>query len=468
MENKGRPSKSSVKQSKAVKRARNRSEMDNIGQKKRKIETEEPVVPIELIEPIPLKLVDINNDCLQSIFELLSVRDLINVAEADDQFIPAATEVYSRRHRKKSVEVLHSLVSYEHKGGIKLGKNLAPACFRHFGHLISDLSINFQDQRDIEIELSVGKYCQKSLHSLKLKFCDENHFETMKKPFVNVEKLTIIGGELGRKLLQVNLWFPNLVSLKLIEVELIEPKLIEVNLPRLQHLTIYECMFLSSQTVSKVVRFNPQLKSLILRCNYDVDLLHSVAIHLVQLEKLTLWTPADRFLRFYGHTIRFETVTEFTLNAMHTIGDFVHYLPFEFDRVQKLKLNGLNRFDGHILNFIGECGSVSKLNLVPSIRYIDDLIFDDVEWIIRQLPELIELEFCADDFTQMELSQLLTDSKKLKRVHLMFVQQPLWDTEWFAGEDEWTAEMQRIDILGCFHEVNGINEYFRFTLNRKE
>lgn len=90
------------------------------------------------------------------------------MAEADDRFVAAATNVYSRYHRKKCVEVHPWRFLCTDRECIKVGKDIASKCFRHFGHLMSHLTIDFSDRFEIETEQSLELYWKESLRRLTL------------------------------------------------------------------------------------------------------------------------------------------------------------------------------------------------------------------------------------------------------------------------------------------------------------
>lgn len=438
MEEQHSQSESAVKNSKTLKRSREQGG----NQKKRRIDR------------VPLKLVDINDDCLQSIFKYLSVDDLINVAEADDQLIPAAAEVFSRFHRKKQFDVVPEILRPSDDGCQKLLMDKAKNCLTHFGQHVSDLSIQFKDHREIEIERLIQKHCITSLRNLKLIFCEKNYFGAMRKPFVNVEKLAIVDSRLGLKMLHMNHWFPNLVSLELFHVNLNHPEITEVNFPQLKNLVVWDEFFELPSTVVTMVGHHPQLKSLKLRCDIDDHLLQSISEHLVQLEELTMW---DQFTGFEDHKYRFETVTKFTLNEpLLGPGTPTGTVLLVFPNLSELTFNGFVYLNGSALNFLAECKNLSKLTCVPSIEYPNELFSEYPENIVWQLPKLVQVEFCGDDFEESDLIEMLSKGKTLQRVHCFFRRgaPEWWNSGWAAVEAEWVVLAHEHDypIAECYSE----------------
>lgn len=48
-------------------------------------------------------ITNLNNDCMEAIFEYLGFNDLCNIAESSKQFYVAACEVYKRNYAKKTL-----------------------------------------------------------------------------------------------------------------------------------------------------------------------------------------------------------------------------------------------------------------------------------------------------------------------------------------------------------------------------
>lgn len=429
-------------QPKAAKR--NRSGADIKITKKRKLDAD------------LLKLVDINNDCLESIFELLDIGDLINVAEADDRFIQAAQSVFSRCHRKKSVTSYNDSMSHIYNDYINVEIDSIAACLCHFGHLISSLSIDFNFEHRTDIERAIQKYCKEPLTTLNLKFCHERQFETLNKPFVNVQNLRIDYSAINSDLSQLSRWFPNLASLELYYVQLPRSEFVEVHFSHLERLTIYSSLPLY-ETLSKMIHLNPQLKSLALYCYYSQQLMESISTQLVELQELALWTPMDGFRRFDGQSFQFTSVTKFTLYGYRPTSP-IHCVPFEFSQLQELNLIDFNVYHPHILKFVDDHSSANILRLVSSIHWTDDLTYGDLERIIRQMPNLIEIEFSAIFFNELQLLQLLSEAESLKNAHLLFEEPPeWWNSKWDAVDAKWN------NVL----ENHGGFDHTRVRLSRK-
>lgn len=267
---------------------------------------------------IPLKLVDIPNDCLETIFEMLDIGDLVNVAEADDKFTPAAESVFSRRHGMKRVTSTKDSMSHIYKDVINVETDSMVACLCHFGQFISNLTIDFNFEPLTDIERAIHKYCRKPLINLSLECGYEQLFETLNDPFVNVQSLSIQSSTINANLSHLSRWFPNLVRLDLIYVKTPEAESIEVNFQHLERVNIHNHMDASLSTILKIISLNPQIKSLELSSYYSQQLMETLNNNSEQLQEISLYTPIDGFRSLSKQTFHLGSATKFTLHCQST------------------------------------------------------------------------------------------------------------------------------------------------------
>lgn len=422
-------------------------QLKQVHQKKRKIVSNQ------------LQLVDINNDCLQKIFNCLSLEDLFNVAESHPQFSTAVRMVYSHRYRNKKVCLNFDSINVSGVMGIEVRMDVAAIFFQHFGSTLSSLFINFHSNHDIEIEKSLQDHCANSLIDLELVSCDTSNFSAITEPFEKVEKLTITKSTLNQKLSQLNLWFPCVTCLELINVNSLQPEGLAANLQQLKSLVIHnEKMTISLATVGGLLRANPQIESLIFYSDYDADYLHLISKYLPHLRDLELWSPDDRFLDYDDEMIRFESVDKFTLVAPYPRGEFVVNMPFVFTHLRELMLDGFNEFKGQLLEFIKKNPSVTQLNLIPCLNDWDDLTCDDLTSTVNSLPNLIALTFSANTFTKNDIIRFLMQNKNLQMVCMIFIDLPIWPDFPAAIGTKWTFAM--------YYAATEIDCHF-FKFNRK-
>lgn len=442
---------------------------------KRPLELADDNSPIEVKKPKiseehTLELTDINDHCLWHTFEFLDADDLVNIAEAHARFVPVATSIFRRLYRKTKQLVVDFglLPSHQNHHPTSLcpaDENIEPL-FRHFGHLITDVLVNFLGGKHVEIETLLQEHSADSLLKLDLAFCGSDDFASINKPFPKLEKLQVIESTLNQNVSQLNIWFPNIQHLELVYVTLSQPDLLEVNLPQLKHLEIYNYdVELPIETIREMLRKNPQLTSLKLLSEYGVSFIESLSQNLPALEVLELWAPADRFSSFNDAKFHFASVKKFTLNACSSRGDFLVNVPFTFDALEELVFDGFNQFKGQILDFVMQCKMVKNLKLVPYVDDWDDLMLDDLRKIFDALPQLTALEFCADTFPVNDLMQLLGANEQLDDVILVLMEM-IW-CEHFHREiaKQWHLTKQIVEKYKSGEDF--VHSFVQFQLKRK-
>lgn len=352
----------------------------------------------------PLQLTEVIFDCLISVFEELDVFDLLNIAETDNRLVPAAQSVFSRRHREKTVFVNLGPVSNIGPKFYQFEVEPATVLCRHFGNYISKMFINFMSQYAPELELEMLMYCIDSLTELRLGFCHQRNFEAMKKPWSQVQTLEVFKGTLGSKMSQLSSWFPKITGLKLVDVCFSMPKSFVAQYKELKTLMIYNKEdMIEPMVIFQTIRVNPQLEKLVLICESNVDLLRLISENLLQLIELEICAPRDCFY-FEEIPLEFKRIKTFKINNQFDIGINIRHMPFKFDDLQELKIIGFNEFtfDNHLMNFIFAQESIEKIAMVPKLQKENDLNLKILNMLV-ELPKLIELEICVDNFTNAEV-----------------------------------------------------------------
>lgn len=450
--------------------------------KKRKIEqiTDEKITGYHQEEEIidaatddndngPLELDDINNDCLRHIFEFLTLHELIKVADIGVRFIFPAAEAFSRCYRKKKIEVVATsqpILNFTRFGFLQLAGAAAMNGLTHFGARMKIISANFdafelteEEHRD-PIDVAILKNCYNSLTDFEVHFCIERHFQTITKPFAEVQNLTLNGCMLGEKFAQLNVWFPNVVALKLAGIWVSQPTVIETAFVHLTNLSIINDADtkIPTQTIQHMLRLNGQLQALQLRCNYGVEMLQTIADELRQLEVLELSTPDDCFASFGAdQKFTFTMVRIFTLHASQ-YADYVVKMPFLLAKVDELRLYGFDQFHSLVVALILSGDQLSTITLLPFqvqwTRSNDD--FDALKWALQTRRYLNELELCTDEFEGDDLAHLIGACKQLKHVRLMSLKSNGFHTT--GLEHNWTVCEHGMKV----HSVNMENDDFGF------
>ena len=244
--------------------------------------------PAEVKEPAavqPLKIIDLNDDCLTKIFGYLNLRSLLNVANANEWLRPAAADVYKRKFGTKTVQLsihdnrpktrssvhndcpVQCAVPKEYKHSIEMNSSLL--CFQYircFGSSISDLTIDYNESKPKLIEHLhhyINEYCAESLIEIGFRSKPNHSIEQFVKPFVNIENVNVDGGNFGKQLLSFIKWFPRMRYLEFRNVQ-VNHHFSAIHFQHLEHLTIDDCnqIGLTFYDAKNLLQSNQQLKSI--------------------------------------------------------------------------------------------------------------------------------------------------------------------------------------------------------------
>lgn len=378
-----------------------------------------------------LKLDGLNNDCLRHIFEYLTLPELIDVAETSGRFVFPAAEAFSRCHSWQKFLVAATskpMLVFESQ---RLQGAAMMSALNHFGARMKTISAYFNEYDMIEfghpdpIDVVMLKQCTDSLADFQMNYCMESHFQSVIKPFTNVKKLTLDRCTLGVKFSQLSQWFPNVAVLKLLYVWLPPSIVLQATFKNLTHLSVtnhgsYDDI--SPQAIHQMLRLNRRLKSLQLKCNYDVEMLRTIADELRELEVLELSTPRDAFASFHtDQKFTFEMVQIFTLHAPKR-KDYVMNMPFSLKNVQELRLYGFNQFHSLMVALISSGDLLNTITLLPPrwlLSTADEISPNGLARALRTRHHLSELELCSDEFRGDDLEQMIDACKQLQRLRLV-------------------------------------------------
>lgn len=171
------------------------------------------------------KITSLNDDCLVKIFNLLGLKDLFNVAIANEWLRPAARDVYKRKFGAKEVFIDGiRRPAPEESHSIKIrGLKMSLQYLRCFGSSIKELTFDYRGfncKRNQYVHHYINEYCVESL--IKIAFIRKlnNPIEHFVKPFNNVMNVKVSDSNLGQQLPSFVEWFPNLQSLELYNTNL--------------------------------------------------------------------------------------------------------------------------------------------------------------------------------------------------------------------------------------------------------
>lgn len=254
---------------------------------------EEQLNPIQRDIVFNTRLTDVNVDCLELIFKLLTFEDLLNLADSTKELRPTLDLFVTGQLKKKWLMINPSTKMIVLHDGQLESRTPIPwsLCFkliRCFGHLITKLVILYAQGRNAKlathIDRYVNEYCADSLLEFELYDSDENTLKTIQKPFKSVETLRFAHCRLGNKLSQLDKWFPNVRCLTFSGRTVLSK--IGAKFSGLQELSV-ELPFQEygySKILTELLRPNPNLRSLYLSGIVSIGCLRYIGENIVEVE----------------------------------------------------------------------------------------------------------------------------------------------------------------------------------------
>lgn len=296
-------------------------------------------------------ITDLDDVCLENIFNHLNLKDLFSVADANKFLVPAARHVYKRKFGTKTVRIsgcddLQPNTRANARNGY-VSRSAAPrdripgtinirnlkwtlSFLRHFGPSIAHLSISYNRSRSHRyqyVHQYINKYCVESL--VDMSFHDKpnikiQHFH--ERPFVNVVSVNFSDCHLGTQLPSMVEWFPNLQSLKLSKVRL-NHRYANASFHHLENLEIFETNYsgFSMRDVSTFLPLNRGLRNVNFNmCNMQklpIAALLDIIRENQSIEKLVV--------RMISESI-FQEILFFDINPIQI--NLIEINPIEIDR----------------------------------------------------------------------------------------------------------------------------------------
>lgn len=223
-----------------------------------------------------LNITDLNDECLELIFERLNLQEFLNVATSNKWLNRSAGAIFRHWHSHKIVklqmsanECLHSTEIVDMNTLMINGLKQCLRILRCFGPYISNIGLQCSDDTSEHINFVtqyLNEYCAETLENITFIKMPILLRTNMQKPFENVQQIYIAESQLFEQLSNFNDWFPNLRRLELIN-NTFEPKWANVHFSHLQEFRFFAICH-DKRTRSKLKKYlsrflksNTQLRS---------------------------------------------------------------------------------------------------------------------------------------------------------------------------------------------------------------
>lgn len=438
----------------------------------------------------PLKITDLNDECLNRILNLLHLYALSCVAQANIQLNELVFNILKRKCDGAKV----SIFSSEHAqwlwidgtSGKFIFKDVSDLrkCFQRIGDLITNLSIGCSPHTQYytyqKVERSIFEYCFEMLIKIKIESNQLPVLSEVTKVFCNVEELHLNGCELSVNLSQqFSTLFPSMRRLTLINCKVRNPKCIETNFSCLEELIVIgkrkNRMVFKKENVKEALRLNPQIRQLLVDFNstndreannnhpdyeLNADFYRFVSETLPKLEEYAVYGE-----RNYQDEIIVQDEIEFWYLKKFTL----HYIysrqpneiaPFKFNRLQELKLEQMTNLSDEWVQFIILNVGLKKLTIDINYDSSHDKNEEDdsnsqikkeqLMTIVKWLPKLKELHLPAGAVDSKDIMAILTKRKSLKKIYLRDydVIESIVDTfDNLTAKKKWTVDYDAQNLI---------------------
>lgn len=350
---------------------------------------------------------DLNNDCLEYIFNFLNLNDLINIADTRVSFSSPATYAFRNKYGDRWTQEIDNV------NHIRL--------LLHFGNYLTELSISGRGSSRNGINIDdINNYA--------------HHIILQKKiPFQNIARLEFCGS-FGSNI-EIN-HFPNIRSLHFIDVSLDNPRIVERHFPLLEYLSVKNSgktttnrsTYFTNENIRASMSLNSQLNNISLTndrvgINLCTDMLRFIGQNGTRLQNLEIdLQHSPSYLFQHEERIVFTHVTNFTLNVSNDL--LLDLLPkIIFPQLTKLKLTISSHVTSYSIDFITQYHNLKNLEIIfePSVksysieyyRLNEVMKLPDIENLKIQFPFLVHAT---------RIMQLISSSESLLEIHLIFVQ----------------------------------------------
>lgn len=382
------------------------------------------------------QIIDLNIDCLEQIFKFVDVIDLLNISDLCEEAMIAATMVYSMYYSNRLLKIsgMNSSSSMQQsKTTISVcSSDLCTTFLNTFGFYVKKMELSYlMDLYSYDdwttVKDLIYEKCAKNLIELNLVNCEEDIFDGISEPLINIKKLRISCSRLG-KCIELDKWFPNLERLELIHnggcVQIFS------SFPFLSYLAMnmMENACLNEDDLETMLKSAPKLQMLSLNGGIDIGLLKFINDNLANLKHLRL--HEFHLKDDYNEPIYFKGI-----ETIHITNDFCGNLPpemlFTFDDLKELRLK-CDTLNNEWIKFAMKNKNLEKLELLS--LWESNITVRDLIKYVDELEKLTELKITVSSGTSEDITHLLNQSGLLKKISIKLYNQ--------SGNNKW-------NVLSC-------------------
>lgn len=393
-------------------------QIDSNNKRRRSINEEDPLPKIprqelsngKSVPPKPTKIIDLNDDCLMKIFNRLDLKNLFNVAIANEWLRPAAADVYKQKFGSKSVIICRcddlrvttradtNKSIFNKPRAIDDCSNLVrlnglKTCLQYlrcFGSSMSKLSMSYKESRSKRyqhIHDYITKYCTDNLVAISFYGLPKSSMPQLEKPLKNVTTLSIGCTNLGKHFPLFAKLCPNVQTLELDRISLNAVATFQ----QLQHLSIDDRFDKNRKVLkhdaARLFNLHPQLQSIELRVQNSPDMPMDKLLQIIKsntaITKLNVKLSYDD----YDTCLVDSTDVEQLINEHPSLVE-LNLPQYEFSVENGIKmvqrLNALKKFNFWMFRYLDQKELMTKLGSEWELKSLEYNDADGLTQLIRK------------------------------------------------------------------------------------
>lgn len=286
---------------------------------------------------------------LLEIFDQMDLAQLINAADLGPRYRDLITQYSAKKFRFHEKTIKISLSSMKGQNDIDVSsenkismKSVAAILktLRNFGHLISKLEIDVLSMKPLEqhlIDKYINEYCRRALIEISCKYFNENTMDEWKKPFENVEKVTLDFGSMNEPTgNRLNETFPKMRYLKHRMFKTIVKSHTEQHYP---FLVFFEVFYRESVDLKQFSTLNRQLRTLHIWYSVEMEFLLFLNQTLPELDDLQFTLDGTNHLRDDVHdSILLSNVKKLAIECKSSDYHEIEHFTGIFPNIEEFKL----------------------------------------------------------------------------------------------------------------------------------
>lgn len=399
-------------------------------------------------------LIDVNIDCIESMFGHLELVELLNVADSNEYLKIGAEMIFSRKYAKKRLWM--DLIPDASVPSISIQKSWTKitdmkTCLqtlRCFGHLITNLHVTGDQFLPYGRETEqvfwlldyINEYCRNDLQEITFEKFSGMTLCQIQLPFLKLKTIRFRYCCVERTLPNFNKLFPAVRKLELLWTDvtglddnILDLNSLEINMP----ITLSECQKVG---VKRIIKLNPKMHELKLYFGWDIEYLREICKHVNYVEHLEIGSFFSNPTEPNRDVIHLNGVKRFALHTNGLVPD--SNVTFSFDALDQFTFETTCCWNEENIKLISKHSNITKLVMKPINLKCRSFISKDIAMkMAKTLIGLKEICICYKQFSVNEVMYFLNSFELLQKISFKIDKREEFTVLMSRAKHEWTANI---------------------------